>query len=281
MRGVTYRRIDVRKALPSDLGEGVSRIYNLAAVHRTPGHPAHAYYETNVLGAVNVAALAEASGIDTLIFTSSISVYGPSEQVMTETSPLHPISPYGLSKLMAERLHQVWRERGANRRLIIVRPGVVYGPGERGNYTYLAQALSRGVFVYPGRKTTIKSGGYVDELLTAVDFALAQPDGYILFNFAYPTRSTMQEIVQAFARVCDFKGRHLTLPVAPLYVAASFFEIANRLGLSNPVHRERILKLVQSTKVEPGWLEARGYSFQTNMEKALAAWRDETNGTFS
>ncbi len=97
LAGVTYHRADVREALPPELGAGVQRCYNLAAVHRTPGHPAHAYYETNVLGALNVTALAEVCGIETLVFTSSISVYGPSEQVMTETSPLHPTSPYGRS----------------------------------------------------------------------------------------------------------------------------------------------------------------------------------------
>ena len=88
LEGVAYDQTDVREALAPELGCGAERIYNFAAVHRTPGHPAHAYYETKVLGAVNVTALAEACGIETLVFTSSTSVYGPSEQVMTETSPL-------------------------------------------------------------------------------------------------------------------------------------------------------------------------------------------------
>ena len=278
--GVDYRQADVRIALSPELGAGVERVYNLAAVHRTPGHPAHAYYETNVLGALNVTALAEACGIETLVFTSSISVYGPSEQVMTETSPLHPTSPYGRSKRMAEQLHAAWQPRGPGRRLVIVRPGVVFGPGERGNFTYLARALSRGAFFYPGRRDTIKSGGYVDELLATLDFALTQPDTVSLFNFAYPTQSSTEDIVRAFARVSGFKGQHATLPVAPLYLAASLFELADRLGLPNPVHRERVLKLVKSTRVTPGWLQSRGYSFGTDLEQALTAWRNETHGAF-
>ena len=64
---------------------------------------------------------------------------------MTGSSPLHPTSPDGRPKRMAEVLHK-WRERGTERRLVIVRPGVVFGPGERGNFTYLARALSRGAF---------------------------------------------------------------------------------------------------------------------------------------
>ncbi len=181
---------------------------------------------------------------------------------------------------MAERLHEGWRDRGARRRLIIVRPGVVFGPGERGNFTFLAGALARGAFFYPGRKNTIKSGGYVDELLASLDFALAQPDACSLFNFAYPTQSTTEDIVRTFSRVCGFKAQHATLPLAPLYLAAGLFEIANRLGLPNPVHRERVLNLVKSTKVTPGWLQTRGYRFRTDLEQALTAWRNETNGTF-
>ncbi len=278
--GVTYHQSDVREPLAPGLGAGVERIYNLAAIHRTPGHPAHAYYETNLLGALNVTALAEACGIQTVVFTSSISVYGPSEQAMTETSPLRPASSYGRSKRMAEVMHEAWQGRAAGRRLVIVRPGVVFGPGERGNFTYLARALSRGAFFYPGRRNTIKSGGYVDELLDTLDFALAQPDACSLFNFAYPAQSTTEDIVHTFARVCGFRSRHATLPVAPLYVAAGLFEVANRLGLQNPVHRERVLKLVKSTKVTPGWLQARGYRFRTDLEQALIAWRDETGGAF-
>ena len=280
LAGVTYRTWDVRQPAPPDLGRSVSSIYNLAAVHRTPGHPAHEYYETNVLGANNVVGLAEACLIDTIVFTSSISVYGPSDELLTETSELRPVSAYGRSKRLAEAIHRGWGLRGPNRRLIIVRPGVVFGPGERGNYTYLARALSRGVFFYPGRRSTIKSGGYVDELLRTIDFARKHPEPEITFNFAYPAASSTEDIVTAFADVCGFKRRHATLPVAPLYAAAGLFEAANRLGLRNPVHRERVMKLVQSTRIDPAWLRSQDYVFQTDLRRALIAWRDETSGAF-
>ena len=39
-------------------------IFNLAAVHRTPGHPDYAYFETNICGAENVTAFAEKYGMN-------------------------------------------------------------------------------------------------------------------------------------------------------------------------------------------------------------------------
>jgi nucleoside-diphosphate-sugar epimerase len=279
--GVDYQVLDVREPIPAQRGEGAQIIYNLAAVHRTPGHPAEQYYETNILGAANICALAEAAGIREIVFTSSISVYGPSEDMLSETSPLKPVSHYGKSKRMAEVLHRQWADRADDRRLVVVRPGVVFGPGENGNYTYLARSLKKGRFVYPGRKTTIKSGGYVDELLRTLAFARTVNTGTSTFNFAYPDQSSTEDIVKTFGRVTGFKSNYPVVPVAPLLLAATLFEVANALGVKNPVHRERVMKLVQSTRIAPEWLLANGYVFSTRLEQALEHWRDETQGTFA
>lgn len=277
---VQYRSADVRAPLPVELGRGAERIYNLAAVHRTPGHPPREYYETNVWGALNATALAEDCVCPTVVFTSSISVYGPSEAVLSEASPLTPASDYGRSKAMAEAIHRRWRAAGPERKLVVVRPGVVFGPGERGNYTRLAGALRRGLFVYPGRKTAIKSGGYVDELLSTFEFALAAPDPEITYNFAFPAESTTEDIVRTFGEVAGYRARPPVAPIAPMLAAARAFEVADRLGVKNPIHRERVLKLVQSTRVAPGWLMGQGYRFTMDLKGALQRWRDETGGRF-
>ncbi len=280
IEGVDYRPLDVREPLPPEAGQGVEVIYNLAAIHRTPGHPDEDYYDTNIRGALNVTALAEANGIDRLVFTSSISVYGPTEALVTEQSATAPVSAYGRSKLIAEAIHGQWQGRGAGRRLVTVRPGVVFGPGEGGNYTHLARALAGGYFVYPGRRDTIKSGGYVDDLIGALDFALAQGDPTILFNFAYPAESTTQDIVQTFGRVTGKTARPPVIPTGLMLAAAGVFEIAGHLGLKTPIHRQRILKLVQSTRIAPGWLSARGFPFRHTLESALEAWKAESGGRF-
>jgi nucleoside-diphosphate-sugar epimerase len=278
--GVDYRTVDVRAPIPVELGRGVGLIYNLAAVHRTPGHPDHEYYDCNVAGALTTAALAEACGIDTIVFTSSISVYGPQETEVSEESALTPTTAYGRSKRLAELVYLQWRRAAPGRRLVTVRPGVVFGPGERGNYTRLANALRGGYFAYPGRRDTIKSGGYVDELLRTFDYALGREEPEILYNFAYPTLSTTADIVAAFGRITGKPRNPPTLPVAPLRLVAHGFEIANALGLKNTIHRDRVMKLVLSTRVKPGWLLASGYAFATDLDAALADWSRETNGRF-
>jgi nucleoside-diphosphate-sugar epimerase len=278
--GVEYHTLDVRNPLPSALGEGVSRIYNLAAIHRTPGHPDHEYYDTNLAGALNATALASQASVNEMLFTSSISVYGPSEDLMTEDSELKPVSAYGKSKRLAEEIHRRWRAEAPDRRLVIVRPGVVFGPGERGNYTNLARAMQRRMFAYPGRRTVVKSGGYVDDLLGAIQFAFAQSDPYVLFNFAYPDESSLEDIVTAFAKIIGGKASYPTAPLSAMMSAALVFEMLNAVGVRNPIHRERILKLVNSTKIAPGWLTSRGYPFKMNLQTSLESWGRETSGAF-
>lgn len=65
-------------------------IFNFAAVHRTPGHPDPAYFETNIRGAENVCAFAERHGIRKIVFTSSIAPYGAAEELKEEPRCLCP-----------------------------------------------------------------------------------------------------------------------------------------------------------------------------------------------
>ena len=87
--GISTSLTDVRQPIPEDLvGENPEWIFNLAAIHREPGHIREEYFETNIAGAHNVCAFADAVGCDKIYFTSSISVYGPTVGPTDENSPL-------------------------------------------------------------------------------------------------------------------------------------------------------------------------------------------------
>ena len=127
-KGVEYIRLDVRKPIEFDfIPTENDIIFNLAAVHRTPGHPDIEYFETNILGAENVTAFAEKYGIKKILFTSSIAPYGAAEELKRETTVPTPNMPYGISKLVAEKIHEKWQVQDKDRELTIVRPGVVFG----------------------------------------------------------------------------------------------------------------------------------------------------------
>ena len=56
-------------------------VFNLAAIHRTPGHKDEEYFGTNLRGAQNVCDFASQKGVRTIVFTSSIAPYGASEEL--------------------------------------------------------------------------------------------------------------------------------------------------------------------------------------------------------
>ena len=115
--GVEYIRLDVRKSIEFDFTPTENDIiFNLAAVHRTPGHPDNEYFETNIRGAENVTAFAEKHNIHKILFTSSIAPYGAAEELKTEETLPTPNTPYGISKFVAEKIHEKWQAMDENKR---------------------------------------------------------------------------------------------------------------------------------------------------------------------
>ena len=277
--GIEYREADVRNLSDFAIPANTARIYNLAAIHTTPGHMDHEYYETNIIGALEIANLASRANVPEIIFTSSISVYGPGETKKTEQTTPAPISAYGFSKMIAEQIHRQWFEAKAGRRLRIVRPAVVFGAGEGGNFVRLAALLRRGIFVYPGRRDTIKACIYVEDLLDAIDFSRNQPEDFALFNAAYPQHYTLEAIVDTFVSGYFPSARTFTVPRSVVLAIAKILRAIDLFHVG--IHPDRVMKLLQSTDVSPDWLIAKGMYFPGGLEKAIDHWAIESKGSFT
>lgn len=272
--GVEYLHHDVREPIDPDISNGrPADIFNLAAVHVTPGHPDGDYYYTNVLGAVNVCKFANDVGSKNIVFTSSISIYGPNEAALDEEATPAPVSAYGRSKLAAEKIHLLWQSEASDRKLTIVRPAVIYGHHEHGNFTRLSRMMERKAFVYPGRTDTIKSCGYVKDLVSSMTYMSARNDGTSIYNFCFEHRYSISEICAAFSRVAGYSRPQLTIPIWFMNLAVLPFEALHAVGLKTGINRDRVRKLWFSTNILPKRLVASGFKYSYDLEASLTEWK--------
>lgn len=264
---------DVRQPLSSIEVAGAPVLWNLAAVHRTPGHPDNEYFETNLKGAENICALARKTGAQTIVFTSSIAPYGASESLKSEDTIPMPNSPYGISKLVAEHIHKEWQaEDPTVRRLAIVRPGVVFGAGEGGNFTRLYAALAKRRFVYPGRKDTIKACIYVKDVAALLaDMAERKEPGTFTYNLTIEPAPSIEEICMTLAKVTGVAEPKLVLPGAAMKIAAGL--LASVQGFAGEgFHPDRVRKLMISNNISGAKLPRDGYRLKFSLAEAIADW---------
>jgi nucleoside-diphosphate-sugar epimerase len=265
---VSYVQVDVRKPIPPGVLPLVADlVVNLAAIHREPGHVPKEYFETNLLGAENVCNWAASVGCPTVVFTSSISPYGPTEDCKNEATIPVPETAYGSSKLAAEKIHLAWQAASPDRELLIVRPGVVFGPGEGGNVTRLVRSLRRGYFFYTGNRQTIKAAGYVKELCLVISFGLQQlregKSSVLLLNFTLQPPPTMEDMVTTMLKVLGLRRKPFSVPRALM------------LGIQQPINPVRVRKLFRSTNIAANTLQSLGYRYSYTLESALADWKND------
>jgi nucleoside-diphosphate-sugar epimerase len=103
--GVSERYSDLRHVTATDLA-GCDAIIHLAALSNDPlgDLNAECTYAINLQATIRLAKAAKAAGVERFIFASSCSIYGASgpDDVVTEESPLRPLTPYAESKVRAE-----------------------------------------------------------------------------------------------------------------------------------------------------------------------------------
>ncbi len=98
-------RMDVRDATSADL-RGCDAVIHLAALSNDPlgNLNADCTYDINHRASVQLARLAKEAGVSRFLFASSCSLYGVAgDELLREDAVFHPVTPYGESKVRAER----------------------------------------------------------------------------------------------------------------------------------------------------------------------------------
>lgn len=179
-------------------------VVNLAAVHRDDIRDKAEYVRTNVDGAENVAKVCSENNIRKIVFTSSVAVYGFAKPGTDETGAINPFNEYGKTKYQAEEKLRAWRSSGDNE-LIIVRPAVIFGEGNRGNVYNLLKQISSGKFVMVGAGKNRKSMAYIGNIVAFLEKCIETDRKYAVYNYVDTPDLDMNTLVRQVRKV--LKGK--------------------------------------------------------------------------
>lgn len=269
----------------SDLTENVfgnrpcpPTVIHLAAVCKEPGHPWRDYYANNAEATRRLCQVADQAGVINIVFTSTMMAFAAGPWRRSEGDFCDPDTAYGCSKLQAEEILRAWQAAKSGRRLRIVRPGVVFGPGDQGNMRRLIHALKRRRFAYIGRKDTVKGCIYIKDLVRLLVRLIDDDGPHDTYHAVYPEPTTIRCIVDAINLAWDWKRRPPTIPYRLALAAASPFALADPLGTRFGIHPRRMQKLHLDTNVSSERLSDINCTPQYSLAEAFGDWRRECGG---
>ena len=158
-----------------------------AIVEESVAEPAK-YYRNNVAGTLSFLEGLRGTGVQNIVFSSSCAVYGaPKEQPITEETSPNPINPYGMSKLMAERILLDY-ERAYGLRWVALRYFNACGADREGE---IGEFRSYETHLIPRAMMWLQ--GYIDE--------------FRVFGTDYPTPDGTA--IRDYIHVCDLAQGHV------------------------------------------------------------------------
>lgn len=293
MRGHAVINVDIQPPKPGIPGEHVScdvrdrpllraslsqctGVVLLAAEHADNVRPVEKYHDVNANGASVVASVCAELGIAQIVFTSSVALYGLNPDYADEGHPLEPFNPYGRSKLEAERVLMKWQLEQPSRCLCVVRPVVVFGPGNRGNVYNLLRQIQASVFAMVGDGENRKSMAYVENVADFLVHLLGKGSGLHLFNYADKPDLSMRELI-GIVRAHQGKAS-APVPRVPyalgLAVGYALDAVAAVSGRSFPVSAIRIKKFCANSCVDASKAQRDGFTPARTLAQGLSEMCD-------
>ena len=247
-------------------------VINLAAEHRDDVTPISKYYDVNVNGAKNVCEYATSVGAKKIIFTSSVAIYGFAKANTDESGEPNYFNDYGRTKYLAEQIYKEWQAEDPEiRTLVIVRPTVIFGEGNRGNVFNLLKQIASRRFVMFGNGQNKKSMAYVENVAAFLEYSLSFKPGLHIYNYIDKPDFDMNTLVSKARKTLFGKNNvGLRLP-AFLGMAIGYFAdiVAKLTGKTLPVSSIRVKKFMGTTQFASSVGET-GFVPPVSLEEGLA-----------
>jgi nucleoside-diphosphate-sugar epimerase len=227
--------------------DGVSVVYHLVGKLFIPGVPAEEYARTHVAGTRLLLAACRAQGsIERFVHCSTTGVLGVTgDRPASESAPYRPTNPYERTKLQSEQLVRSAMAQGLPG--MIVRPGLVYGPGDLHLLGFF-RAIQRGLFRPIGRRPVWLHPIYIDDMTEA--FVRCGTDAQAVgecFHVAGRAPATVAILAATIARAlgAPVPRGWIPLPVARALAAAGD-RLSARLRARAPLTTSRLDFLTHS-----------------------------------
>jgi dihydroflavonol-4-reductase len=241
--GIEFITGDVRdRAVVEDALEEIDTVYHLAAVFRRAGVPDSEYRSVHVDATRNLVESSAAAGVRRFVHCSTVGVHGDVEREApaTEDAPFKPGDIYQETKLEGEQVAVATAQR-VGLPLTVVRPGPIYGPGER-RFLKMIGGVAKGRFMLVGDGSPRLQMVYVEDLVRGIQLAGETPAAigktYILAGEEAPT---LNELVHQMADVAQVAAPRLRIPVWPVWMAGVICEaVCVPFRVEPPIFRRRV-----------------------------------------
>ena len=228
--------------------DGVTHIYHLAGRLYHPSIPAEVFRATHVEGTHTLLAACQGQGqLRRIVHCSTTGVYGVTGSTpAAEDAPFAPTNPYEATKLEGEILAlRAYREHGLP--ISIVRPGLVYGPGDLHLLAFFA-SIKKGLFRVIAGGQALLHPIYIDDMTSAFLLCAQRPEAPgRSYNIAGERPVTIGELAAAIAHAMDRELPGGSIPLALANLAVDIFALLPGLrGERAPLTRSRVSFLTRS-----------------------------------
>lgn len=204
------------------------------------------------------------SDAQTFIYVSSVKAVADSVTgVLTEDVVANPITVYGKSKKMAE--DYILAHLPSDKKVYILRPCMIHGPGNKGNLNLLYGLVSKGVPYPLGAYANNRSFLSIENLCFVIDQLLKKDIPSAVFNVADDVPLSTNEVIALVSESLGKKAKIIALPKAIIHVVAQVGDI-----LPLPINSEKLQKLTENYVVSTAKIKsALGISFPVSSRAGL------------
>jgi nucleoside-diphosphate-sugar epimerase len=207
--------------------QGVQRVYNVAA-KTGPWGLEDVYRAINVRGLADLISAAMDAGVQRIVHTSSITVYGHHlHGIITEDYPFHAEdNPYSRTKIAGEKLIvNLVKDRGAP--VVIVRPAWIYGPRDTASFGRFVSLVESGKGFLIGSGKNIVPVVYVRDVAQGLIKAGDAGDSVVgqSYTIADDRRVTQAEYLNTIADFLQVSPVSRRVPYFALYNGARAAEL--------------------------------------------------------